>query len=42
MKYKFEKENAEDNYKLTYKDKEFVIKSNVKLITEVTKFKYKC
>lgn len=34
MKYKFEK-TTEDNYKLTYKDKEFVIKSNVKVITEL-------
>ena len=34
MKYKFEK-TVEDNYKLTYKDKEFVIKSNVKVITEL-------
>lgn len=32
--YKFEKV-AEDNYKLTYKDKEFTFSSNVKIISEL-------
>ena len=32
--YKFEKV-AEDNYKLTYKDKEFTFRSNVKIISEL-------
>jgi len=34
MKYKFEK-TAEDTYKLTYKEKEFTIKSSVKAIKEL-------
>lgn len=34
MKYKFEK-TAEDTYKLTYKEKEFTIKSSVKIIKEL-------
>lgn len=34
MKYKFEK-LSEDNYKLTYKDKEFTFKSSVKIISEL-------
>lgn len=34
MKYKFER-LAEDNYKLTYKDKEFTFKSSVKVISEL-------
>jgi hypothetical protein len=34
MKYKFEK-TAEDTYKLTYKEKEFTIKSSVKVIKEL-------
>lgn len=34
MKYKFER-LAEDNYKLTYKDKEFTFKSSVKIISEL-------
>lgn len=34
MKYKFEK-TAEDNYKLTYKDKEFAFKSNVNTTKEL-------
>lgn len=34
MKYKFEK-TAEDTYKLTYKEKEFTIKSSVKIISEL-------
>ena len=32
--YKFER-LAEDNYKLTYKDKEFTFRSNVKIISEL-------
>ena len=32
--YKFERV-AEDNYKLTYKDKEFTFRSNVKIISEL-------
>ena len=32
--YKFER-LAEDNYKLSYKDKEFTFKSNVKIISEL-------
>lgn len=34
MKYKFEK-LSEDNYKLTYKDKEFTFRSSVKIISEL-------
>ena len=34
MKYKFEK-TIEDNYKLTYKDKEFTFKSNVNITKEL-------
>jgi hypothetical protein len=34
MKYKFER-LSEDNYKLTYKDKEFTFKSSVKIISEL-------
>ena len=34
MKYKFERV-AEDNYKLTYKDKEFTFRSSVKVISEL-------
>jgi len=34
MKYKFEK-TTEDNYKLTYKDKEFTFKSNVNITKEL-------
>lgn len=34
MKYKFER-LAEDNYKLTYKDKEFTFRSSVKIISEL-------
>jgi len=34
MKYKFER-LAEDNYKLTYKGKEFTFKSSVKIISEL-------
>ena len=34
MKYKFER-LSEDNYKLTYKDKEFTFRSSVKIISEL-------
>ena len=34
MKYKFER-LTEDNYKLTYNDKEFTFKSSVKIISEL-------
>jgi hypothetical protein len=34
MKYKFER-LSEDNYKLTYKDKEFTFKSSIKIISEL-------